>query len=393
MRGFPPIAEARVAPDQVYAEPRFTHWFMQHVREVERTADVSSRHQPSTLLASDCRYLDSMIVADADGVEMTLSYLLDSTFTDGFLVLRRGRVIYERYYHDLRPETPHLYHSITKSLASCVAANLVDRGVIGLDQSISAYVPELETSAYGDAQVRHLLDMSVAIQYTEDHESDETEDGRVDRLSGVKPRRAPDEPGSVYQFAESTKKDGRHGGIFHYVSLNTCVLGWVMERATGLSVPQLLSREVWSKLGTQDDAYIALDGAGSAQLDGGFCSSLRDMVRFGQMLCQGGVLYDRLVVPRWWMDDLERGGDKTTFAASEKAVMLPPGASYRSCFWISDLSDHVSIIGIGMYGQMLYVNREAELVVAKFSSQPRPSDSTTTAHTFAALESMADALA
>jgi CubicO group peptidase (beta-lactamase class C family) len=191
----------------------------------------------------------------------------------------------------------------------------------------------------------------------------------------------------------TTVKDGEHGAVLHYVSLNTCVLGWVMERATGLAVPQLLSREVWSKLGTQDDAYIALDGAGSAQLDGGFCSSLRDLARFDQMLCQGGMFNGRLVVPRWWIDDLRSGGNKSTFAASQDAAVLPPGASYRSCFWVSERSDHVSFMGLGMYGQMVYINQEVELVVAKFSSQARPADDTLAAHSFAAFESLADALA
>jgi hypothetical protein len=393
MRGFHPTAQGRVAPDRVYTEPRFTHWFMQHVREVERTADVSSRHERVVPLPADYRYLDRLALKDANGTDLTLDELLDRTFTDGFLVLKRGRVLYERYYHGLKPEAPHLYHSITKSLASCTAANLVERGLMAPDELITAYVPELETSAYGDATIRHLSDMSVASGYTEDHESEETEDGRLDRLSGVRPKRAPGEPGAACEFTMTTVKDGEHGAVFHYMSLNGCVLGWVMERAPGLAVSQLLSREVCSKLGTQDDAYIALDGAGSAQLDGGFCSSLRDLARFGQMLCQGGVFNGRLVVSRWWIDDLRSGGNKVTFAASQDAAVLTPGASSTSCFWVSERSDHVSFMGFGMYGQMAYLNQEAELVVAKFSSQPRPADDGLTAHSVAALESLADALA
>ena len=73
-------------------------------------------------------------------------------------------------------------------------------------------------------KVRHLLDMSVAIEYTEDHESDETEDARLDRLSGLKPQRTPDEPGSVYEFATTTQRCGEHGGVFHYVSLTRASL-------------------------------------------------------------------------------------------------------------------------------------------------------------------------
>ena len=84
---------------------------------------------------------------------------------------------------------------------------------------------------------------------------------------GYKPRRSADEPGSTYDFATTVGKVGEHGNLFHYVSLNTNVLGWVMERVTGTAVPRTVGREIWSQLGGEHDAYIALDGAGSAQLE------------------------------------------------------------------------------------------------------------------------------
>jgi CubicO group peptidase (beta-lactamase class C family) len=366
---------------------------MQHVREVERTAAVSSGTDAFVPLQYAPAYLDDAEVFDAAGFRTTLAELLERTSTDGILLLKSGRVLYERYYRGMLPETPHLYHSISKSLTSCVAANLIESGLIDPEDLASAYAPELKGSAYGDATVRNLLDMSVAIRYTEDHEDFETEDSRLDRLCGVKPRRSPDEPGSAYEFATTTLKEGEHAAVFHYVSLNTDVLGWVMERATGLAMPRLLSSEVWSKLGTQDEAYIALDGAGTAQSDGGFCSSLRDLARFGQMLCLEGIVNGRRVVPDWWIRDTRTAGNKTTFAASQDAAMLPAGASYRNCFWVSERADHTTFMGLGMYGQMIYVNQKADVVIAKFSSQPRAADDELTAHTFHAFESLLPQLA
>ena len=99
-------------------------------------------------------------------------------------------------------------------------------------------------------------------------------------------------------------------------------------------MPELIAREVWSKLGTEDDAYIALDGAGSAQLDGGFCCSLRDLARFGLMLLQGGSIGGRRVVPAWWIDDIRTNGDTAAFAAAPDCGLLPRGWSYRSGFWV-----------------------------------------------------------
>jgi CubicO group peptidase (beta-lactamase class C family) len=393
MRGFPPPPEDRVAPDEVYSSRAATEWFMQHVREMERTSQVAGGGGKVVSLPVAASPLDDVPLRDAAGATMTFAQMLERTSTDGILVLHRGRVAAELYRGTLAPATPHLYHSITKSLGACVAANLIDEGILDPDEPVTTYVPELGGSAFGDARGRHLLDMSVAIRYTEDHEDDDTEDGRLDRLCGVKPSREADEPGSVYEFAATTIKDGEHGEAFHYVSLNTDVLGWIMERATGVAVPRLLSHAIWSKLGAEHDAFIALDGAGSAQLDGGFCSSLRDLARFGLMLMQRGTLAGWRVVPAWFVDQTREGGDKTVFAASPDSAMLPSGGSYRNCFWVCERSDHTTIMGLGMYGQMIYVNCEAELVVAKFSSQARPADDVLGAHTFHALETLAERLA
>jgi hypothetical protein len=288
MRGFPPPPEHRVRLDQVYAEPRLTHWYMQHAREMSGTADVSSRHAAIVRLREEPMELDDVKVGRAGGDTWTLTEMLRGTCADGIIILRQGRMVFERYFHGMRPGTSHLYQSVTKALASCVAANLVEDGSLGVDDEVAAIVPELAGSAYGDATVRHLLDMSVGIKYEDELDKPEYDGARLCRLEGVQPAIADDEPGSAYDEATRTHKEGEHGALFHYVSLNTFVLGWAMERATGLSVPELIRTHVWSKLGTEHDAYILLDGAGSAQLEGGFASSLRDMARFGLMLCQGG---------------------------------------------------------------------------------------------------------
>ena len=392
MQGFPPPPESRLRADQVYSSPAATRWFMQHVREVERTANIAVRG-PAAFLADDPMQLDEVSLTKAGGGTWTVAEMLAETSTDGIIVLRGGSVVYERCFGTLTVATPHLCHSITKSIASCVTANLIESGDLSPDDLVTKHVPELARSAYEGATVRHLLDMTVGIVYTEDHEDDDTEDARLDRLCGVKPSRAPDEPGSAYDFAASTIKQGSHGAVLHYVSLNTDVLGWVMERATGVAVPQLVRREVWSKLGAEDDAYIALDGAGSAQLDGGFCCSLRDLARLGQMLVMHGMLGGRQVVPSWWIDDTCQNGNASALAAAADCADLPRGWSYRNCFWVGSPGAQQAFMGIGMYGQMLFVSPATHVVVAKFSSQPRPADDAMVAQTYWALQQLAARIA
>lgn len=392
MRGSPPPPEHRVRLDQVYAEPSLTHWYMQHARQLAGSADVSCRHGDVAELPEEPMALDAVPVGKTGGGTWMLAEMLRGTCADGIIVLRDGRLAYERYFNGMRPDTAHLYQSVTKSLGACVAANLIERGAMGVDDTVASIVPELAGSAYGDATIRHLLDMSVGVRYRDELDDPSFEGARLCRLEGVQPRLADDEPGSAYAFATATRKRGEHGEVFHYVSLNTIVLGWAMERATGVAVPELIRSHVWSKLGTEHDAYILLDGAGSAQLEGGFASSLRDMARFGQMLCQGGLYNGQQIVPPGWLEDVRRNGDKAAFAAAAErwvSARSYDGGSYRSCFWVTEFDDHVAFSAAGWLGQRVYVNQEAGVVVVLFSSRPPHLDDEMGALAFQACEELA----
>ena len=393
MRGFPPPPEQRVRADQAYADPRLTHWYMQHARQVSATAAVSSGHQPVHELPQELRDLDAVRVGKADGTAWTVREMLDGACVDGILVMREGRIVYERYLRGMTPETPHLSQSVTKAVTSCVVATLVAAGSLAVDDAVAALVPELAHSAYGDATVRHLLDMTVGIRYEDGLDQPRYDGARLCRLQGVQPALADDEPGSAYDLATTTREEGEHGALFHYVSLNTIVLGWVMERATGLSVPELIAKHLWSKLGAEHDAYLLLDGAGSAQLDGGLACSLRDLARFGLMLVQGGRLDGVQVVPERWLDDVRRNGDKAAFAAAETRGGDYAGCSYRSCFWVRELADHTVFSAVGWLGQRVYVNQEAGVVVALFSSSPQEQYQEWGAHVFQSCEDLAGVLA
>ena len=126
-------------------------------------------------------------------------------------MLHRGAVADERYFNTMRPETPHMWQSVSKSLASCVAGHLVEQGVLDLEKRTDAYVPELAGSGYDGARVRHLLDMLVGIDYSEDYEDEDADVNELDRLYGARPPRSADQPGSTYDFAARSRKKGRHG--------------------------------------------------------------------------------------------------------------------------------------------------------------------------------------
>ena len=367
--------ERQVAARDVYRSQESTRWFMHHVRQVLGTADLrgSADQHGVLVLPRQPRDLTRLTVGGEDGAGTTLAAALRDTHTDAFLALHGGHIVFEEYFNGMTPETPHMWQSVSKSLVSCVAGNLVAAGRLEPDERLTDHVPELEGSAYGDALVRHLLDMQVGIDYSEEYADPDSDVNQLDRLYGLRPPRAPGQPGWSYEYATTARKRGEHGESFDYVSLNVNVLAWVLERATGVWLPDLIRREVWGRLGGEHDAYIALDVAGSAQAESGVCSSLRDLARLGLALLHAGRLDGRQVVPEAWVKDIMLGGDREAFARRSEAGVLPKG-SYKNNFWVARSGAEPAFMGLGIYGQMLYVNPSADLVVAKFSSQAAADD-------------------
>ena len=221
-------------------------------------------------------------------------------YTDGFLVLKDGRILYERYFNGMRPESRHLLQSVSKSLCGVLAGELVESGAVDLDATVSTYVPELWDSAFGDATVSQLLDMTAAVEFNEDYADPDSDVQAQDRAAGWRPRRI-DDPESSYAFLGTLRSSGAHGRSFQYCSATTDVLAWVLERATGRRYPELLSDELWSRIGAEHDAFVTVDEAGFAFANGGVSVSLRDLARFGHLVLSGGSVGEHRACSADWV--------------------------------------------------------------------------------------------
>ena len=109
---------------------------------------------------------------------------------------------------------------------------------------------------------------------------------------------------------QTVQRQGEHGKAFDYKTVNTDVLGWIIARATGRNVAQLLSERIWSRLGAEQDAYFTVDSIGTPFAGGGLNTGLRDLARFGEMLRNEGRFNGQQIVPKAVVDDIRRGGDK-----------------------------------------------------------------------------------
>ena len=355
-------------PRSEWDRPPWNRWSFQHIRDILPTVEISRGDGPVRELPRRPSTLDDLPVTGIGGEATSLAAFLDQTCTDGLLVLKDGAIAFEGYFNGMDEKTLHLSQSVAKSFTGVLAGILARRRVIAVNAPITDYIPELQATAYRDATLRNLLDMTSGVRFTEDYTDPLSGMGRADVASGWKPVPAGADPSmhwprSMFELILSLRDlDREHDSSFSYRSIETDVLAFVLERASGKRLAQLMSEELWQKLGMEQDANMTIDSAGFALADGGLSACLRDYGRFGQMLLDDGAG----VVPAGWIE-ATRSGNHELFGAPYTAV-LPDGA-YRNQFWIED-SKRRNLMARGVFGQLIHIDFKRRMVVVKLSSWP-----------------------
>lgn len=333
MVGSPPPKEklVRFADGDMLKFPQ-NRWANSNYRSLVPTKNISrGSGRVAPLPRADRPDLDAVsFVPIGSSENMTWAESLSANYTDGIVVLHKGHIVYERYMGALDADTPHIAFSVTKSFIGTIAACLVHDGLLDDAASVTHYVPELEKSAFGDATVRHVMDMTTALQYSEVYTDPNAEIWAHSRAGGLLPR-DPDYQGaqSYYEFLQSVKKLGNHGESFAYKTINSDTLGWIIRRVTGKSLVQLLSQRIWSRLGAEHDAYITVDTEGAEFAGGGLNTCLRDLARFGELMRNDGWATGQQVVPKAVISDIRKGADPRKFAPAGYHTL--PGWSYATC--------------------------------------------------------------
>jgi CubicO group peptidase (beta-lactamase class C family) len=375
MVGAPPSPDRIIAfQDGSYYRFPQLRWSFSHWRELMPTVGVPRGARPvHPLPRAERDDLDAVSFTPlGGGAPLTWAQSLDVNYTDGIVVLHRGRIVYERYFGALRPEGQHIAFSVTKSFFGTIAAMLVAEGRLDEDAAVARYLPELKDSAFGDATVRQVLDMTTALKFSEQYTDPKADIWDFARASG----QVPQPPGytgprSLYEYLPTVRKQGEHGEGFTYRSPNSEVLTWLIRRVTGKSAAQLLYERIWEPLGAEQDAYLQVDAHGNAIGAGGLNLGLRDLARFGELMRLDGRWDGRQVVPERVVADIRRGGSREKFVSGGYHTL--PGWSYRSQWWISH-DDHGAFMARGVHGQAIYVDPKAEMVIARFGSNPQASN-------------------
>lgn len=326
---------------------------------------------PGDLPASPSGALDDLTVTGSHGRTLTLSELLAEAETDALLVLHRGRLVHEQYLHGYEAHVPHFNASAAKSYLGLLAATLAHEGHLDRGARVAAYVPELSGTAFGDAQVDHLLHMGTRMSYAGRPYDKALEAQRY--FAVLAPRLRPygySGPATIREHLATARATGEPGTEFRYENGNVEALAEVLRRVTGLSTSALMSEMIWSRIGAEEDAYYLVDADGAEAACGGFSATARDVARLGELVRCGGAVGDRQIVPEAVTALVEGVPDgyprRVRFPAAPPDS--PPTLSYRDLWWI--LNDpYGSFMASGIHGQRLFVSPALDLVVVHYASQ------------------------
>ena len=371
MTGFPPAPEKLIMqPESDFFSFPKLRWTVCHIRELMPTKQVSRGiGAPIPLTYALDEEIDSVTFLPIGSVEsMTWKESLSENYTDGILIIHKSEIVYERYFGALKETGKHTAMSMTKSLTGLLAEILVAQDQLDETIKVESIVPELDGSAFGSATVRQVMDMTTALDYSEDYSDPNADIWVYSKAASPLPKPKEYEgPNGYFEYLQTVKQNGIHGEAFGYKTINTDALGWIISRATGMDLTDLLSNLIWSKMGAEQDGYMTVDSKGTPFAGGGLSAGLRDLGRIGFLMLNGGKINGQRLFPKKVVESIRAGGDKKAF--SKAGYKTLEGGSYRSMWWIFH-NKHGAFAARGVHGQTIYVDPTAEIVIVRLASFP-----------------------
>jgi CubicO group peptidase (beta-lactamase class C family) len=297
------------------------------------------------------------VAFESNGQQLHLADYIRLNRVTGVLVLKNGEIQLEQYRYGNTPQTRWVSFSVVKSITSTLAGAAVQDGHIGsLDDSVAKYLPELRGSGYANASIRNVLQMASGVRWNEAY-TDPSSDRR--KLLDLQSKK---EPGALLRFMGTLPSDAEPGTKWNYNTGETYVLGALVRAAVRQPLSQYLSDKIWSKFSMESDATWWTESSNGVEFGGsGFAATLRDYARFGQFVLEGGRAGGKQVVPPGWFPD----------AGLPKKVggqLIPYGY-----MWWSEPQGAFRAFGI--FGQSIYINPAAKVVIVVWSAQQKPTGS------------------
>ena len=295
---------------------------------------------------------------DHNGATFNTMQYIDSSYTQGLLLIQNDTIRYENYWRGQEEDTRHISWSVAKSYISALFGIAIEEGFIkSIDQTVDEYLPELIGSGYDGVKIKDVLQMSSGIKFDENYGDPQSDIQRY--WTGFVAGESQDE------FAGSLRNEKTPGTYNNYVSINTHVLGMIIVKATGKSLTEYLEEKIWKPIGTEFDAYWIVDAKGMEMALGGLNATLRDFAKLGRLYLNKGNWEGKQIVPKDWV--------KASTSATEEHLLpesinsSDPGVGYGYQWWVLD-GNEGEFMAMGVFNQYIYINPTTNTIIVKNSA-------------------------
>lgn len=269
----------------------------------------------------------------------------------GFLLIKDGEVLVERYQYDRNAGNRFVSHSMAKSIVSlAIGMALTEKKIASLDDTVAKYVPKLAGNPYGETTIRNMLRMASGVPFLEVY------DGKDDLTKFNKTRLSQD---SVTALLEFKTREVEQGTRFHYASNQTVVLTVLLHAVTGTTLSEYLTPRLWQPMGAEADATWVRTKDGTETGSGNFNATLRDYGRLGILLANDGAAGGKQIVPKDYLLEATDWRRQPEAFTPRKAT---PYFGYGYQFWLFP-GDKRRFALLGVYGQSMFVDPELKLVM------------------------------
>ncbi len=380
MQGVPPARDSQVTM-QNYREYPMSRWAFRNAGAALHTVVIPREGQIVELPGPSNPALGKFLVTDLNGKKAPLDTVFADNYTDGLVVVQADKLLHENYFNGFSAHAQHIWFSMSKSLASAAFGLLVAEGKVDLQASPAKYIAELRGSGFERVTIQQVLDHATSLDFHETYTNLDSDFARYYAPAlnlGWMPGAADVQPDNaeiygVHDFlGRFIKPDLKRmpGDNFDYNSSNADVLGWLIARISGQPFQDFIQQHIWAKLGVEHDGFIAVDRAYMPAVTGGMNSTTRDAARFGMMIRDRGSFNGQQVVPASWVDATLEVTDRlrSNMTANPK-YQQEPWSAYHNMWWLLDEKSG-EYCAVGIHGQVIYINLEADTVMVWFSSQP-----------------------
>ncbi|MDR0292888.1 MAG: beta-lactamase family protein [Oscillospiraceae bacterium] len=256
----------------------------------------------------------------------------------GMVISREGETVAEAVVRPYDLDRPHLAFSMTKSFASMAAGFCVQEGLLSLDDRAASFFPDhlppQPCEKIMRITIRHLLMMATG--HTKE------------------PFFWPDEPEPLDAFFRS-HAEAEPGSVFLYNTAGSHVLGYIIEKVSGLSLEDYLRPRLLDPLGMAGWIWDRHPD-GTCMAGVGLHLKTRDIVKFGNFLLSEGAYGGKQLIGADWIRE-----------ATAKHIVQPgePGtertSGYGYQFWRNLREGYRAD---GAFGQFCIVMPRRGMVVA-----------------------------